>query len=120
LYPTHGIGPVSQCLNINYGDRMHHLVAMQSDDFMMGETAKELAAEDEFFNEFVGKRYRGNMDVTMIKTEKGKTVMLQHDVTSPRPYSRLHVLSGTKGFAQKYPQEGIAFGHSFVKKEELQ
>ncbi|MGO1520472.1 MAG: Gfo/Idh/MocA family protein [Sphingobacterium sp.] len=120
LYPTHGIGPVAQCLNINYGDRMNHLVAMQSADFMMGEKAKELAAGDAFFNEFVGKQYRGNMDVTLIKTEKGKTIMLQHDVTSPRPYSRLHLLSGTKGFAQKYPQEGIAFGHSFVKKEELQ
>lgn len=119
LYPTHGIGPVAQCLNINYGDRMHHLVAMQSADFMMGDKAKELAAKDDFYNEFVGKRYRGNMDVTLIKTEKGKTIMIQHDVTSPRPYSRLHVLSGTKGFAQKYPQEGIAFGHSFVKKEEL-
>ena len=120
LYPTHGVGPVAQCLNINYGDRMNHLVAMQSSDFMMGEKAKELAANDDFFNEFAGKQYRGNMDITLIKTEKGKTIMLQHDVTSPRPYSRLHVLSGTKGFAQKYPQEGIAFGHSFVKKEELQ
>lgn len=86
---------------------------------MMGDKARELAAEDSFYNEFVGKKFRGNMDVTLIKTEKGKTIMLQHDVTSPRPYSRLHLLSGTKGFAQKYPQEGIAFGHSFVKKEEL-
>lgn len=119
LYPTHGIGPVAQCLNINYGDKLNHLVAMQSADFMMGDKARELAAEDSFYNEFVGKKFRGNMDVTLIKTEKGKTIMLQHDVTSPRPYSRLHLLSGTKGFAQKYPQEGIAFGHSFVKKEEL-
>ncbi|HIY75977.1 MAG TPA: Gfo/Idh/MocA family oxidoreductase [Candidatus Sphingobacterium stercorigallinarum] len=119
LYPTHGIGPVAQCLNINYGDKLNHLVAMQSADFMMGDKARELAAEDSFYNEFVGKNFRGNMDVTLIKTEKGKTIMLQHDVTSPRPYSRLHLLSGTKGFAQKYPQEGIAFGHSFVKKEEL-
>src|SRR5690606_20366383 len=86
FYPTHGIGPVAQCLNINYGDRMNHLVAMQSSDFMMGEKAKELAAGDDFFNEFVGKQYRGNMDITLIKTEKGKTIMLQHDVTSPRPY----------------------------------
>ena len=119
LYHTHGLGPVAQCLNINYGDKLNHLVAMQSADFMMGDKARELAAEDSFYNEFVGKNFRGNMDVTLIKTEKGKTIMLQHDVTSPRPYSRLHLLSGTKGFAQKYPQEGIAFGHSFVKKEEL-
>ncbi|MGN5954782.1 Gfo/Idh/MocA family protein [Sphingobacterium lactis] len=119
LYPTHGIGPIAQCLNINYGDRMTHLVAMQSNDFMMGDKAVELAAKDSFFQEFVGKRYRGNMDTTLIRTEKGKTMMIQHDVTSPRPYSRIHLLSGTKGFAQKYPQEGIAFGHSYVKPEEL-
>ncbi|MGO1244876.1 MAG: Gfo/Idh/MocA family protein [Sphingobacterium sp.] len=119
LYPTHGIGPVAQCLNINYGDRMTHLVAMQTNDFMMGDTARELAANDAFYQEFVGKKYRGNMDTTLIKTEKGKTIMLQHDVTSPRPYSRLHALSGTKGFAQKYPKESIAFGHSFIEPEEL-
>jgi len=86
---------------------------------MMADKARELAATDDFFKEFVGKKYRGNMDTTLIKTEKGKTLMVQHDVTSPRPYSRIHLLSGTKGFAQKYPQEGIAFGHSFVKPEEL-
>ncbi|GHE49806.1 Gfo/Idh/MocA family protein [Sphingobacterium griseoflavum] len=119
LYPTHGIGPIAQCLQINRGDRMTHLVAMQSNDFMMGNKASELAAQDSFFQEFVGKKYRGNMDTTLIKTEKGKTMMVQHDVTSPRPYSRIHLLSGTKAFAQKYPKEGIAFGHSFVKEEEL-
>jgi predicted dehydrogenase len=120
LYPTHGIGPIAQCMNINCGDKMNYLVAMQSNDFMMADKARELAATDEFFKEFVGKKYRGNMDTTLIKTEKGKTLMVQHDVTSPRPYSRIHLLSGTKGFAQKYPKEGIAFGHSFVKPEELQ
>ncbi|WKK58047.1 Gfo/Idh/MocA family protein [Sphingobacterium sp. BN32] len=119
LYPTHGIGPIAQCLNINCGDKMNHLVAMQSNDFMMADKARELAGKDSFFQEFVGKRYRGNMDTTLIKTEKGKTMMIQHDVTSPRPYSRIHLLSGTKGFAQKYPKEGIAFGHSYIKPEEL-
>jgi len=119
LYPTHGLGPIAQCLNINCGDRMAHLVAMQSADFTMAGKARELATGDAFFQEFVGKKYRGNMDTTLIKTEKGKTIMLQHDVSSPRPYSRLHALSGTKGFAQKYPKQGIAFGHSFVKEDEM-
>ena len=119
LYPTHGLGPVAQCLNINRGDKMDHLVAMSSNDFMMGEKAKELAGKDSFFQEFAGKKYRGNMNTTLIRTAKGKTIMLQHDVTSPRPYSRLHTLSGTKGFAQKYPTENIAFGHEFIKEEKL-
>jgi len=119
LYPTHGLGPVAQCLNSNRGDKMDHLVAMSSNDFMMGEKAKELAGKDSFFREFVGKKYRGNMNTTLIRTAKGKTIMLQHDVTSPRPYSRLHTLSGTKGFAQKYPTENIAFGHEFIGTEKL-
>ena len=45
--------------------------------------------------------------------------MLQHDVSSPRPYSRIHLISGTKGYAQKYPQEIIAFGHSAVSDEKM-
>lgn len=46
--------------------------------------------------------------------------MVQHDVSSLRPYSRIHLVSGTKGTAQKYPgPERISFGHSWIKKEEL-
>ncbi|HMR85682.1 MAG TPA: hypothetical protein PKE30_21215 [Niabella sp.] len=65
------------------------------------------------------------MNTTLIRTAKGKTIMIQHDVSSPRPYSRLHTLSGTIGFAQKYPVEGMAFknyknGHEFLPKAELE
>jgi hypothetical protein len=85
LYPTHGLGPVAQCLNINRGDKFSHLVSMSTDDFMMGEIAVEKAASDPFYAPFAGKQFRGNMNTTTIRTEKGKTIMLQHDVTSPRP-----------------------------------
>ncbi|MGX5816947.1 Gfo/Idh/MocA family protein [Chitinophaga lutea] len=120
LYPTHGLGPIAQCMNINRGDKMDYLVSMQTNDFMMGEIAKEKAATDPFFNEFVGKPFRGNMNTTTIRTAKGKTMMVQHDVTTPRPYSRIHLVSGTKGVASKYPSpERIAFGHSWIKEEEL-
>jgi len=121
LYPTHGLGPVAQCMDINRGDQMDYLVSVSSNDFTMGNTAKELAATDDFFKEYVGKNFRGNMNTTTIRTHKGKTIMIQHDVSSPRPYSRIHVLSGTKGAASKWPSpERIAFGHSWVKPEELQ
>jgi predicted dehydrogenase len=103
LYPTHGLGPIAQCLNINRGDKMDHLVSMSSDDFLMGETARQKAAADPFYQEFATKNYRGNMNTTMIRTMNGKTIMLQHDVTSPRPYSRIHQLTGTKGMACKWP-----------------
>ncbi len=106
LYPTHGLGPVAQVMNINRGDKMDYLVAMQSNDFMMQQTAKELAAKDDFYKPFANKKYRGNMNVTTIRTNKGRTIMLQHDVTSPNIYSRIFKISGTKGSALKYPSPG--------------
>ncbi len=112
LYPTHGLGPVAQVMNINRGDKMDYLVSMSGNDFMMEAMAKDLASKDEFYQPFAAKTYRGNMNTTTIRTSKGRTIMLQHDVTSPRVYSRLHLISGTKGAAQKYPLPGrISTGH---------
>lgn len=112
LYPTHGLGPIAQVLDVNRGDRMDYLTSMSSNDFMMGAKAKELAATDGFYKPFENKSYRGNMNTTTIRTVKGKTMMIQHDVTSPRPYSRIHLVSGTKGTALKYPEPPrISNGH---------
>ncbi|SHE44632.1 Oxidoreductase family, NAD-binding Rossmann fold [Mariniphaga anaerophila] len=120
LYPTHGLGPVCQILNVNRGDKMDYLTSMSSFDFSMAKHAAELAAEDSFWNEFKTNEYRGNMNTTMIRTTKGKTIMIQHDVSSPRPYSRIHLVSGTKGVAQKYPLPGkIAKGHSWFDADEM-
>ncbi|MBD0284519.1 MAG: Gfo/Idh/MocA family oxidoreductase [Flavisolibacter sp.] len=112
LYPTHGLGPVAQVLNINRGDKMDSLESMSSDDFTLAAKAKELAAKDDFYKPFANKRYRGNMNTTTIRTNKGRTIMLQHDVSSPNVYSRIHKISGTKGSCIKYPSpERIAKGH---------
>jgi len=112
LYPTHGLGPIAQVLDVNRGDRMDYLTSMSSNDFMMAAKAKELAATDGFYKPFENKSYRGNMNTTTIRTVKGKTMMIQHDVTSPRPYSRIHLVSGTKGTALKYPEPPrISNGH---------
>jgi hypothetical protein len=120
LYPTHGLGPVAQCMNINRGDVMEHLVSMSTNDFSLAPLAKEMAAKDSFFQPYVDKSYRGNMNNTIIRTINGKTILIQHDVSTPRPYSRIHVVSGTKGVAQKWPDPArIAFGHSWVKNEEM-
>lgn len=60
------------------------------------------------------------MNTTLIRTAKGKSIMVQHDVTSPRPYSRIHLISGTKGVASKWPSpERIAFGHEWISDDEL-
>jgi len=106
LYPTHGLGPVAQVMNINRGARLEYLTSMQSKDFMMGKMADELAAKDDFYKPFAGKTYRGNMNTTVIYTDKGLTIKLQHDVTSPNIYSRIYKISGTKGAALKYPLPG--------------
>ena len=120
LYPTHGLGPVCQVLNINRGDKMDYLVSVSGNDFMMGDKAKELAAKNDFYKEFVGMPFNGNMNTTTIRTNHGKTIMIQHDVTSPRPYSRIHLVSGTKGTALKYPEPRISNSHEgWLSAEEM-
>ena len=80
LYPTHGLGPIAQCMNINRGDKFDHLVSMSTNDFTLAPALKELAANDDFFKPYAGKFYWGNMNTTIIKTDLGKTLMVQHDV----------------------------------------
>jgi hypothetical protein len=120
LYPMHGLGPIAHALNIHRGDRMEHLVSISSSQFGLTAYAKERFGED---SDYAQRPYRkGDMNTTLIKTARGKTIKLQHDVTSPRPYSRIHMLSGTKGFAQKWPRRGIALepnGHNFLSDEDM-
>ncbi|MDD4632533.1 MAG: acetylgalactosaminidase, partial [Proteiniphilum sp.] len=103
LYPTHGLGPVAQIMDINRGNRMEYMVSMSSADFLMNKYAKELSQQEDYFKQFENASFRGNMNNTIIKTVKGQTILLQHDITTPRPYSRLHTISGIKATAQKYP-----------------
>jgi predicted dehydrogenase len=105
-YPTHGFGPICQAMNIHRGDKMNFLVSVSSDQFGMSAYLKELY-EDGSPESRISYTL-GDMNTTIIRTEKGKTIMIQHDVTSPRPYSRLYTLSGTKGFIQKYPTPYVA------------
>ncbi len=120
LYPTHGFGPICHTLNIHRGDKMEYLVTLASDQFGMTEYAKDKFGED---SDYATRDYkRGDMNTTLIKTSRGKSILIQHDVTSPRPYSRIHMLSGTKGFVQKWPIQGIALepeAHSFMSEEKM-
>ncbi len=119
-YPTHGLGPLCHIMNIHRGDRMKTLVSISSNQFGMTEYAKKKFGEN---SEYAKKDYaKGDMSTTIVKTANGKTILIQHDVTSPRPYSRIHLVSGTKGFARKYPKKGIALepnAHHFLKEDEL-
>lgn len=122
IYPTHGLGPVCQIMDINRGDRLDFLVSVESDDFMMREKARELAATDDFFRPFAGQDYRGNMNVTTIRTKKGRTIMLQHDATSPSPHSLIHGIYGTRGAAlYDPPPPRLSVGrHEWVSPEEFE
>ena len=97
VYPTHGIGPVCQVLGIHRGDRMKTLVSMDTKP-INGPKIYELKNGTpcpEFRN--------GDQTSTLIRTEKGKTMLIQHDVMTPRPYDRLYQVVGTDGYAGKYP-----------------
>ena len=120
LYPTHGIGPVARIMNINRGDKFDYLSSMSSNQFGMSIYAKEKFGTE---SPEANQTYKlGDMNTTLVKTNKGRTIMIQHDTTSPRPYSRIHLLSGTKGIAMKWPQQRIALepnAHSWLKDDEF-
>ncbi len=119
LYPTHGLGPICQVLNINRGDKMEYLTSASTNDFTMAPREKELVAQDSFYAQWKDAKFRGNMNTTIVKTNLGKTIMIQHDVSSTHPYSRIHLVKGTKGMARKYPDPLIALGESWAKDDEM-
>lgn len=92
-YPTHGLGPIALAMNINNGDRMKSIVSVSSKRVDGG--GKESLS--------------GTMNSSVITTEKGHTILVQSCMTLPRPYSRAFLVSGTEGFAQKYPIPAFAF-----------
>jgi predicted dehydrogenase len=116
-YPTHGLGPIAQILGINQGDRMEYLSSVSTNQYGLALYAKDKLKNDERITQ--SERYMlGDMNTTIIRTSKGKSIMIQHDTTSPRPYSRIHLVQGTNGMAVKYPDEKVALqpsSHEFLK-----
>jgi predicted dehydrogenase len=108
VYPTHGLGPVCQAMNIHRGDKLNYLVSMDTKPIGNPAFIKEKTGEEV-------KNFRnGDHTMTMIYTEKQKSILIEHNVTSPRPYNRMYQLTGTKGFANKYPIEGYALDKSVI------
>ncbi|MDE5970918.1 MAG: Gfo/Idh/MocA family oxidoreductase [Muribaculaceae bacterium] len=109
LYATHGLGPVAQVMDIHRGDRFTTLTAMDTKsvhgkEYVEKKTGKEC------------NNYRnGDHTTTLMRTANGKVVEIQHNVMSPQPYNRLYQLTGTKGFANKYPTQGIAVDAAQLK-----
>ncbi len=101
VYATHGLGPDCQLLGIHRGDRMDYLVAMDTKSVIGRSLAEERMGKDSFAN--------GDQTTTVIRTVNEKTILLQHNVYTPRPYDRMYQVVGTKGYAEKYPYPGYSF-----------
>ncbi len=118
LYPTHGLGPVAQCMDINRGNRFLHLTSMSSQQAAFTEHAKQTGNLQ--FADLPS--YRGDMNTTLIKCARGQTIMVQHDTSTPRAYSRIHLVQGSLGMARKWPRKGITLqseGHGWVDDEKM-
>lgn len=97
-YPTHGFGPICRVLGIHRTDFLHSITSHRTD----------------FTN--------GSHVTSVIRTKKGRSIILQHNIYASRPYSRLYQLTGEKGFAAKYPIERISLlpdNDSWVEAENL-
>jgi Oxidoreductase family, NAD-binding Rossmann fold len=120
-YPTHGLGPVANCLDNNRGDRFDYLVSMSGPSRGLQNWAAE--------HEPVGSPKRqehyveGDINCSLIKTAKGKTILVEHGTNLPRPYSRIHMVQGTKGLFQGYPDrvyiEGRGKEDTWVNAQEM-
>jgi len=122
-YPTHGLGPLAQAMNINRGDRFDYLVSLTSRAAGYSAFAKEKFGPDSLY----GRRdyLAGDMNTSIIRTVKGNTIMLQFCESTPRPYTRMNLLQGTKGIIRTYPlrvawaENHVDEAHDFFPPEKL-
>lgn len=104
LYPTHGIGPMAWCMDINRGDTLDYMVSVSSRGLGLNLYAQEHYPDSRWVHQ---KFALGDMNTCVIRTKNGKTIICKHNTNSPRPYSRDFLVQGTKGLVRKYPTELI-------------
>ena len=102
LYPTHGLGPVAQYMNLVRGEDNFKFI----NSFSSPAKGRSLYATKNFdanhkWNKLDFKA--GDINTSIIKTTLGRTIMVQWDETSPRPYSRHNLIQGTKGTLAGFP-----------------
>ena len=101
-YPTHGLGPVAQYMNINRGDRFDYLNTMETKS--IGDLIREGDPRWEGENLETYKKYLiGGYNSSLIRTVKGKMILLNLSCTVPHPYSRINTIQGTHGVFMDYP-----------------
>ncbi len=101
LYPTHGLGPVAHYMDINRGDRFDYMVSMSSLVASLPAYRKEHIPADDPRQKEVYKC--GDLNTSLIRTVKGRTITLEHNTSSPQPYDRINLIAGTKGIFRDYP-----------------
>ena len=102
LYPTHGLGPVAQYMNLARGeDHFSRVAAFASPALGRNAYAKKHLPADHRWNNtpFIC----GDMNTAIVKTQLGRTIVVQLDETSPRPYSRANLIQGTEGTLAGFP-----------------
>ena len=110
LYPTHGLGPVAQCMNINRGDAFDTLVSYSSPSRGLQEYARASFGPDS--PQAREKFVLGDVNTSLLRTKNGRTIILIHDTNLPRPYTRINLVQGTKGVVQKWPDQVYIDGRS--------
>src|SRR5258708_2521639 len=116
LYPTHCLGPVSWYLDVHAGDRFDYLVSVAGPERGLS-LHREATVKDKADAKWREQYVTGDLNTSILKTVNGKTVMLQHDVSNARPYTRHNRVMGTRGTFEDYPPriyvEGQAGGERF-------
>lgn len=95
LYPTHGIGPVGNWLDINFGNRFLSLSAMATKSRGLNKYIVDNGGKNHPYANIDFKL--GDIVTSMINTVRGETIIVTHDTNSPRPYSLGFRLQGTQG-----------------------
>ncbi len=106
LYPCHGIGPLAWYMNINHGDRLDYLVSMSSKARGLDLYAEAHLPVDHPKRK--RKYLNGGVNTCLIRTVNGLSISTTHDTDSPRPYSRINLVQGTKGLVSGWPQMAVS------------
>ena len=114
LYPTHGIGPMAWCMDIHRGDAFDTMTSFGSNSKGLNLFAEHMAENAEtpdkrkHYKKWIGQQYAlGDVNICLIKTKLGRTIICKHDTNLPRPYSRDFLVQGTRGIMRKYPTQII-------------
>ncbi|MCX5389261.1 Gfo/Idh/MocA family protein [Streptomyces sp. NBC_00094] len=101
LYPNHGFGPVANYMDVNRGDRVVSISSFGTPALGLAEyRAANMPPGDPSWKETY---IESDRTISMVQTAKGRLIRLEHDVSSPHPYSRINSLGGTKGVFEDFP-----------------